>query len=503
MGSERGLIGSERFCILDRDPAARRQLSSKLIALGAGSDHIFEVPAWGEAIDCLADEAIDILFADMETTDGTDGLADLAQSAPRTSILAVSGNASVTMAVDAVSAGACDLLVKPIAAGRLADRLKMALPGNDKPAMPASACSPAKTGYADLTHQVTIRNKAKPDDASGTTGQPDFERFVGRSEPMRAVYAQIGKIARSQAPAFITGESGTGKELCAEALHRRSGRVEHPFIAINCSAIPKDLMESEIFGHMRGAFTGAVESRAGAAELANGGTLFLDEIGEMDLALQAKLLRFLQTGAVQRVGDPRTRQVDVRIICATNRDPTADIQAGRFREDLFYRLHVLPIQLPPLRTRRADILTLAKTFLKRHAAEERSRLAGFSPEAEEILLSHDWPGNVRQLENTIRQIAVMNDGEQVEASMLPATLHASRRPSAPSGPYEMTDTHGEAGAIEPLWMQERTIIEKALSRFQGNIALAAAALEINPSTIYRKRQSWESKRQSRPRHLAS
>lgn len=503
MGSERDLIGSERFCILDRDPAARRQLTSKLIALGAGSDRIFEVPAWGEAIDCLADEAIDILFADMETTDGTNGLADLAQSAPQTSILAVSGSASVTMAVDAVSAGACDLLAKPIASGRLADRLKMALPGNNNSGKPRNGCPLANAAKTNSKPPETTRKKTNLESTSGSAAQADFERFVGRSEAMRAVYAQISKMARSQAPAFITGESGTGKELCAEALHSRSGRAGHPFVAINCSAIPRDLMESEIFGHMRGAFTGAVDSRAGAAELANGGTLFLDEIGEMDLALQAKLLRFLQTGAVQRVGDARTRQVNVRIICATNRDPMTEIQAGRFREDLFYRLHVLPIQLPPLRARRADILSLAKTFLKRHAAEEGSHLSGFSAEAEEIILSHDWPGNVRQLENTVRQIAVMHDGEQVEASMLPVTVHSSSSFSAPHDTFEMTGLFHEAGAIEPLWVRERKIIEETLIRFQGNIALAAAALEINPSTIYRKRQSWETKERSRLRHLAN
>ncbi|MEP3280615.1 MAG: sigma-54 dependent transcriptional regulator [Stappiaceae bacterium] len=504
MGSERDLIGSERFCILDRDPAARRQLSTKLIALGAGSDRIFEVPGWGEAVNCLTDETIDVLFADMDTTDGTLGLADLAQTAPQTSILATSGSASVTMAVDAVSAGARDLLIKPIAEGRLADRLKIALPGTDKVAttqfgrIRSVSGRPASSSCKSTANDtaVTIADTASADRA-------DFERFIGRSEAMQTVYKQIEKIAGSNAPAFITGESGTGKELCADALHQRSARSGHPFIAINCSAIPKDLMESEIFGHIRGSFTGAVENRAGAAELADGGTLFLDEIGEMDLALQAKLLRFIQTGAVQRVGDARTRQVDVRIICATHRDPLTDIQAGRFREDLFYRLHVLPIHLPPLRSRRADILNLANNFLATHAKEEGCGFSAFSPEAEEALLSGDWPGNVRQLENTIRQITVMNEGTRVEVSMLPPTMKRTQTHSATARVYETRTPLQDHDSIEPLWLQERRIIEATLSRFQDNIALAAAALEISPSTIYRKRQSWEAKLKNGHRHMAN
>ncbi|WP_428675163.1 sigma 54-interacting transcriptional regulator, partial [Roseibium sp.] len=254
----------------------------------------------------------------------------------------------------------------------------------------------------------------------------------------------------------------------------------------------------EIFGYMRGAFTGATESRPGAAEQADGGTLFLDEIGEMDLLLQSKLLRFLQTGTFQRLGDTATRQVDARIICATNRDPLNEIAAGRFREDLYYRLHVLPIHLPPLRERRDDILPLAEAFLERYAREERRSFKGFDADAEARIVSYSWPGNVRQLENTIRQMVVMNEGAAVTYDMLPmvirdqsarptAVIDLSRersRASAPSRPF---------GTIEPLWAQERRIIEDALDAFDGNIAMAAAALEISPSTIYRKRQSWSAR----------
>jgi two-component system repressor protein LuxO len=242
-------------------------------------------------------------------------------------------------------------------------------------------------------------------------------------------------------------------------------------------------MESEIFGHVRGAFTGATDNHAGAAERADGGTLFLDEIAEMDLGLQAKLLRFLQTGTVQRVGGGDVKRVDVRIVCATNRDPLVEVGAGRLRADLFYRLHVLPIHLPPLRQRREDIMPLAQAFLARFAAEEKRHFRGFDEGATARLVASDWPGNVRQLANLVRRIVVLGDGVTVEAAMLPAHM------SAANGGAEAA-AEAPAQIIGPLWQHERTIIETALAAFGGNIARAAAALEVSPSTIYRKRQSW-------------
>ncbi len=260
---------------------------------------------------------------------------------------------------------------------------------------------------------------------------------------MRALYDQIRRVAPSRAPVFITGESGTGKEVCAEAIHRCAGETERPFVAINCSAIPKDLMESEIFGHVRGAFTGATENRPGAAELADGGTLFLDEIAEMDLGLQAKLLRFVQSGAVRRVGGSSLKHVDVRFICATNRDPFAEVEAGRFRADLFYRLHVLPMHLAPLRERREDIPRLAEAFLAHYAAEEGRAFRRFDANAAERLTAYDWPGNVRQLQNVIRRIVVLHDGAAVDASMLPDNLPATgtTRP-ADIAPIIASPAHG-------------------------------------------------------------
>jgi two-component system repressor protein LuxO len=309
---------------------------------------------------------------------------------------------------------------------------------------------------------------------------------VGEAAAMQAICDQIRRMAPSRAPVFITGESGVGKEVAAEAVHAHAGGEGRPFVAINCSAIPKELMESEIFGHVRGAFTGATDDRAGAAELADGGTLFLDEIAEMDISLQAKLLRFAQSGSLRRVGASKLKQVDVRFVCATNRDPFAEVEAGRFRADLFYRLHVLPIHLPPLRERREDILPLARLFLDRFAGEEGRNFKGFEPQAEKILLSYTWPGNIRQLQNVIRRAVVLHDGDAVAAAMLPETLATAVTLATPGN----LTVHAQPDRIAPFHEEERRIIERALAAFGGNVPRAAAALEISPATVYRKVKAW-------------
>lgn len=318
----------------------------------------------------------------------------------------------------------------------------------------------------------------------------DFAGFVGQSEDMQAVYAQIRSIAKSTAPAFITGESGTGKELCAEAIHQLSTRAERPLISLNCSAIPRDLMESEIFGHVKGAFTGAVSDRPGAAELAHGGTLFLDEVCEMHPALQAKLLRFIQTGVIRRVGDSRDKNVDIRFICATNRDPRAEVNAGNFREDLYYRLHVIPIRLSPLRARMEDILPIAQRFLNQYTREENSSFDSFSTEAVKRLRAYDWPGNVRQLQNVVRHLIVLNQGEVIDGDMVSNILEREHgkvdKKRAAAQPHPQF-----SDSILPFSVQERRIIEHAVTQCGGNIVNAAIALAISPSTIYRKLQSWQ------------
>ena len=457
--------------ILDDDPAQRRVLSSLIAGRLPGRFRAHGVASRGEAMEAARRMPHALMVIDLETAGGVDHLADFTRSAQR--VIATSRAGSVHMAVAAVKAGASDFLPKPIGARALVERLEAALADWTGP---GDATAPTEPPQASA-------KPAAPIPAPGKAG--DFAGFIGRSPAMQAVYAQIMRMAPSRAPVFITGESGTGKELCAEAIHAHSGPAGRPFVALNCSAIPRELMESEIFGHMRGAFTGATEDRPGAAELADGGTLFLDEIAEMDLALQAKLLRFVQTGTIRRVGDSELRRVNVRLVSATNRDPEAEVAAGRFRADLFYRLHVLPIRLAPLRERRPDILPLAEAFLARYAAEENRHFTGFDAGAAACLLAHDWAGNVRQLENAIRQVVVLHDGGAVTAAMLPASI---RQPLAlEEGPAPGT---GAMAAIAPFRDQERRIIEAALSAFGGSISRAAAALEISPSTIYRKRQEW-------------
>lgn len=460
-----GPKGAVQIVIVDADPVQRRIAAGHARALTVGAAEPKAFASREEAISLLPAAARTVLLADLETLGGADALAAFAPHPVR--VIATSARGSINTAVAAIKAGAVDYLPKPYGAAALIERLDAAIRQWDQ-AAPAPAPRPARDADAP------------------------FEGFVGDAPAMRLVFEQIARIAPSRAPVFITGESGTGKELAAEALHARSGRAGKPFIAINCGAIPEDLMESEIFGHVRGAFTGATETRAGAAELADGGTLFLDEIGEMDLGLQAKLLRFLQSGTLQRVGDGAVRRVDVRIVSATNRDPFVEIAAGRFREDLFYRLHVLPIHMPPLRERGDDVLLLAEAFLKRYAAEEGRSFDSFAADAAECLARYSWPGNVRELQNAIRRTVVLNQGGDITAAMLPAVICGGAR-----GGAVRSEADGRAPAARPIipfWEQERSIIESAVGAFAGNIARAAAALEISPSTIYRKRLAWQERR---------
>ncbi|MFO1184354.1 MAG: sigma-54 dependent transcriptional regulator [Bauldia sp.] len=482
--------------IVDQDPAQRRLIADYL----RGKSRAFSPVAFDKAgIELMAARAggRSIVIADIETVGGASRLGDLSDEGGP--VIAVSAKGSVNTAVAAMRAGAADFVAKPFGAQALLERVEAAV-----------------AAWAPRRH---VASGATPTYRPDT----DFEGFVGTAPLMRAVYAQIERLASSRAPVFITGESGTGKELCAEAIHARGGGAGRPLIAINCSAIPRDLIESELFGHVRGAFTGATENRAGAAELADGGTLFLDEIGEMDLGLQSKLLRFVQTGMVRPVGGSETRRVEVRLVSATNRDPASEVRAGRLREDLYYRLNVLPVRLPALRDRVEDILPLARAFLARFAREEGRALARFEAEAEQALTAYAWPGNVRQLENAIRRIVVLYDGERVTKAMLPPDILAGDGGALPlAGPAPgfagpgggrsgglggigsgiggamgggaMGSAAGGAaiggGAIVPFWKQEQAIIETALAAFGGNTQRAAAALEISPSTIYRKRQAW-------------
>ncbi|MBP0462852.1 sigma-54-dependent Fis family transcriptional regulator [Roseomonas sp. PWR1] len=421
----------------------------------------------GAAREALAERPPDAVLLDLRLPDG-DGLGLLAEirAAPNPPpVVVMTAHGSVSVAVDAMRAGASDFLVKPFPAERLV------------------------VTVANVLERAALRREVATLAAGAPRG--GFAGFIGAAPAMQTVYRILENAAPSRATVFVTGESGTGKELAAEAVHALSPRSGGAFVALNCAAIPKDLIESEIFGHVRGAFTGAVADRPGAARAADGGTLFLDELCEMDLALQGKLLRFIQTGSFVPVGASKPLRTDVRFVCATNRDPLEEVRAGRFREDLYYRLHVVPVALPPLRERGEDVILLADAFLARSAAEEGKRFARFAPDALALLRAHRWPGNVRELENAIRTAVVLHDAEEVTAAMLPVTVHGGAAPPAAAPGGRASDP---ARRIRPLAEVEREAIEEAVRLCGGNIPKAAAFLGVSPSTLYRKREAWGGQR---------
>jgi len=435
------------------------------------------VSTGGEALEVLKQSLPTAVILDINLPDmsGMDVLKSIHHQQIPVVSLVITGHGSVDMAVEAMNFGAYDFIEKPFTSKRLIHTLNNA-----------------------LEHQTMSEALETLKDEFARDG---YEDFIGASLPMQSVYRIIDSEAPSNATVFITGESGTGKEVCATSIHKRSQRVNEPFIALNCGAIPRDLMESEIFGHTKGAFTGAVSAREGAASRANGGTLFLDELCEMDLDLQTKLLRFIQTGSFQKVGGNKQENVDVRFICATNKDPLEEVKRGNFREDLYYRLHVIPIHLPPLRERGQDVSLIMENLLKQYAGEEGKEFVGFTPEADLVMQNYEWPGNVRQLQNVLRNIVVLNNGDSVSQDMLPPPLNelnpiGNLQPQPRVPPVQAVNQvvaghnlNSEQG-IRPLWIVEREVIETAIEQCDGNIPKAAAALEVSASTIYRKRERW-------------
>ncbi|MBN8520442.1 MAG: sigma-54-dependent Fis family transcriptional regulator [Alphaproteobacteria bacterium] len=413
----------------------------------------------------------DVLVLDVHLPDihGLALISDLKTAGFRAPVVVITGYGSIALAVSAMQAGACDFLVKPFSPDKLIESTQRALMSRGLGGSASPVISP------DLPSRETLL---------------PFHEFIGTSLPMQTVYEVIQNVSRSQASVFITGESGTGKDIAARAIHHYSPRAGHKFVAINCAAIPRDLMESELFGHVKGAFTGASYDRAGAFSRAHHGTLFLDEICDMDLTLQSKLLRVIQDFSFCPVGSTQEQQVNLRVICASNKDPLREVKAGHFREDLYYRLHVVPMTLPPLRDRGDDILDLADFYLARFAREEGKNFSLIDPAAEDALRAYAWPGNVRELMNVIRQIVVMRNGPKLMASMLPPVMMPGsdyRRPAwAPGFPA------APASSLVPLRVSERRAIETVLSACGGNIPQAAGILEISPSTLYRKKAAWDS-----------
>ena len=455
------------------------QVELYLSFLGATDFSVDAVSTGAKALAAIRQRQPEVVLLDLQLPD-MDGLEILRQARAEkctASFVVMTANGSVRRAVEAMQAGAEDFIVKPFDQNRLLTTLRNQL---------------EKQRLASVLQ--SYRDKDRP----GLAG------MIGRSLAMQAVYRTIEAAAPSKATVFITGETGTGKELCAEAIHKLSPRARKPFVAINCAAIPKDLLESEIFGHVAGAFTGASKDRAGAASQADGGTLFLDEICEIDFDLQAKLLRFIQLETFRRVGGSKTEQADIRFVCATNRDPLEEVKAKRFREDLYYRLHVIPVGMPSLREREDDVLLLAEHFLGQFAARDGKAFTGFDESARNALLAYAWPGNVRELQNAIQHAVVLNNGPLLSAAALAPGLRdgldgngGARRPARPDarppepgpGP-DPAPPQGEAPLV-PLWKIERDAITRTLAACGGDVQKAAVVLEISASTIYRKLQSWQ------------
>lgn len=425
-----------------------------------------------QALDLLATTqpaalVLDLLLPDMN---GMQVLEQTHALSPDLPIIVATVSNSIDIAVGAMRRGAYDYIVKPFTAERLITTIRHA-----------------------LEHKALLSEVAE---WRQMVGQSQYFNFVGQSAPMQAVYRVIDSVAQSKASVFLQGENGTGKELAAEAIHRASLRRDKPFIAINCAAIPYDLMESLIFGHVKGAFTGAIQDQPGAAKRAHGGTLFLDEICEMPLDMQAKFLRFAQTGEITPIGGNKSEIVDVRLIAATNRNPLEEVAHHRFREDLYYRLHVVPIELPPLRERGDDIVMLANHFLTRFSREDGKNFTSLSPEVTTLFRRYDWPGNVRQLENVLHNIVVLHNGTLVTEDMLPKDLRSfiEKNPESPlssNGIKEVIGTDIKNDLVQPLWLVEKNTILHALELTRQDVTRAAAMLEVSPSTLYRKLQAWK------------
>ncbi|PTV96354.1 two component Fis family sigma54 specific transcriptional regulator [Rhodobacter aestuarii] len=410
----------------------------------------------GEALELFRAHRVSVVLLDLmlPDRDGLDLLIDLLDVRPSTSVVVVAAERSTERTVSAIRRGALDYLVKPVSETRLMEAVE------------------AAQRAANLAHPPHSKQARTP-----------VGDFVGHSAPMLEVYETIRACARSMAPVCIIGENGTGKEMAAQAIHRLSDRAQGPFITLDCGALTSDRFETEVFGHRRGAFAGAVNDRLGAAELADGGTLFLDEICDLPLALQTKLLRFLQTGQVHPLGAEAARRVNLRILAATSIAPEEAMRRGQLRSDLYYRLMVVPLRMPPLCNRPEDIPLLADTFLHRFSALEGRGLNTIAPETMARLKAHNWPGNVRELANVVRAATVLHEGDMVLPDMLPKALQDI--PSA--APVTENRPDFESMTLAEL---ERAAIEAALGRHDGAVQRAAADLGVAPSTLYRKLDTW-------------
>ena len=417
-----------------------------------------EVADGGEA----ALKALDSFDPDVILTDvrmprmgGLDLLATLKAKQHPATVIVMSAYGNVDLAIEAIKAGAYDYVSKPF-----------------KPDEIVLALRKAEERETLRRENRALREQIQKDN--------QFESILAKSKEMLEIFRTISKIADFKTTVLVTGESGTGKELVARAIHTRSSRKGQPFVAINCGAIPENLLESELFGHRKGAFTAASSDRRGLFEEATGGTLFLDEIGELPLNLQVKLLRVVQEETIRRLGDTKDVKVDVRIIAATHRDLAADVKAGRFREDLFYRIHVLSIHIPPLRERREDVNLLIDHFVTRNNARLGTNMRGLSPEVRRLLLEYAWPGNVRELENTIERAMVLAESDIMQEGDLPERIRDAL------DPVQMQLASGELSVKKTTAAIEQILIRRALQKTKGNRTRAAELLEISHRALLYK-----------------
>ncbi|WP_437494802.1 sigma-54 dependent transcriptional regulator [Sorangium sp. So ce1014] len=457
----------KQILVVDDEANLRRVLSAQL---GRDGYEVHTAEDGEEGLAFLKEHHIDLVITDlrMPKVDGMDLLRAALRDDPSRPVVLLTAHGTVDNAVEALKTGAFDYITKPFDQNEVRVVVKKALRTRD-------------LASADATRDVS---------AAPPRGGSDRFGIIGESPPIQELYAILERVADTPTTVLISGESGTGKELVARALHENSSRRDRPFIKVNCAAIPKDLMESELFGYERGAFTGAVGSKPGRFELASGGTLFLDEIGEIPNEMQVKLLRVLQESEFERVGGIKTIHVDVRLVAATNRDLKREIAVGTFREDLFYRLNVVPIALPALRDRRSDIPHLCAHFVAKFNARLKKSIEGIEPDALERLSSHAWPGNIRELENVVERALLFADGARIRLDDLPeeirsgatlapgaslplaaAAADTSLAPSTPDGLKEQVKA-----AMSKL---ERDLIERALKQTHGNVTHAARLLKIS------------------------
>lgn len=461
--------------IVDDDPTQRRILQAVIEKSGFS---VLQADNGDKAIELVLDPSarrIDVMLLDlvMPERSGMETLSVISQKHPELPVIVLTSSGSIDTVVAAMNAGARDFLVKPASPERIIVSLRNAL-------------------------EIKILSKEVSRLKKTSEGNLTFDDLIGHAPSMRSVVAMGERGARSNIPILITGESGVGKEVVARAIQGVSERAGAPFISVNCGAIPENLVESILFGHEKGSFTGANAKHLGKFQEADGGTLFLDEVGELPLDMQVKLLRVLQEGEVDPIGAKRPLKVDVRIISATNRDLGEAVKARTFREDLYYRLNVFPIEIPALRNRREDIPALLEHFIKRFNAQEHMNVRGACKETIELLQDFEWPGNVRQLENMIFRAMILSDGQMLlpqdfpQISGLTPALKAQYTPSKDSdageadddeGGFDILDPNGHLRSLEDI---ERDLIQFAIDTYSGHMSEVARRLGIGRSTLYRK-----------------